>query len=111
MGTTLFVQQSETVTASGNSPALEVGPLTTLACDINCTAVAGAGTVTFFVERQGADGNWYPIWSPAAISGAGVTSTSIGPGCATAAVLTGTLRCRWTIGGTSVTYSVSIVAR
>ena len=111
MGEPLFVQQSVAITASGTSGPLEMGPLTTLAADVDCTAVAGGGTATVFIEREGADGIWYPIWSPTAISGAGITSTSIGPGCATAAVLTSTIRFRWVISGTSVTYSVSIVAR
>lgn len=111
MGTVLYEQSSKAVSTSGDSGPLEVGPLTTLAADVNCTAVAGGGTATVFVDRLGADGVWYPIWSPTAISGAGNTSTSIGPGCATAAVVTSTIRFRWVISGTSVTFSVSLIAR
>ena len=111
MGMTLFTQASKVVTTSGDSGPLQVGPLTTLAADVDCTTTAGGGTVTVFVERLGADNVWYPIWSPTAISGAGATSTSIGPGCATAAVLTGIIRFRWAITGTSVTFSVSLIAR
>jgi hypothetical protein len=112
MGATAFVQQPATVTASGDQATpFEMGVLTTLACDINCTAVAGAGTLDFYLERLGADGLWYTVWHPTQITGAGATSTSIGPGCTIGAVLTSQIRCRWVIGGTSVTYSASIVAR
>jgi hypothetical protein len=111
MGAPLYSQPSTVVTASGTSGPLEVGPLTTLAVDINVTAVAGSGTVAPFIERLGADGVWYAIWDPTAIAATGMTSTSIGPGCTIPQVVPSTIRFRWVITGTSVTFSASIIAR
>jgi hypothetical protein len=114
MGATIYLQPQTVITASGSSGPLNVGPLTTLACDVNVVTVAGTSpTLSLVVERQGADGGWYPMWTPAAITAAGITSTSIGPGCATNQVVPATIRFRWTLGGTSpsFTYSVSIVGR
>ena len=85
------------------------------ASGIDAVFITGTGTptITFFLERQGADGNWYPIWSPTAITTTGITSTSVGPGCATDAVVTENIRLRWTVSGTtpSFTTSISIIAR
>jgi hypothetical protein len=112
MGAVLFEQASATVTTSGVAPStFSMDGLTYIAADLNCTAVAGSGTLDFYIERLGADGIWYTVWHPTQIGGAGATSTGIGPGCSTNAVLTSTGRCRWVIGGTSVTYSASIIGR
>lgn len=112
---TLLNQASAAQTASGVSAALAVRQTPTLAVDVNVTAVSGTSpTLTVFLERLGADGVWYPIWSPTVINAAGQTSTSVGPGCATAAVLTNQVRLRWVIGGSaspSVTFSASIIGR
>ncbi len=111
----LIIGEPQTVTASGQLPAVLV-PLavSTAAVDVNVTAASGTSpTLAFFLERQGADGVWYPVWSPAAVTAPGQLSTSVGPGCATAEVLTGSIRLRWTVGGTtpSFTFSASVVAR
>lgn len=117
MGANLYStpQAGTAITTAGETPTLLVGPLSTLAVDIDVTTITGTGTptITFFLERQGADGNWYPIWSPTAITTTGITSTSVGPGCATDAVVTENIRLRWTVSGTtpSFTTSISIIAR
>lgn len=115
MGEALYEQPSTAVTASGSSGPLAVGVLTQLAVDVDVTALSGTSpTLTIFVERQGADGNWYPIYSPSAINATGLTSTSIGPGLTTPALVTSTVRFRWVIGGSAtptVTFSVSVIAR
>ena len=114
MGANLYVQASEAVTASGQTAALEVGPLTTLAVDVNVSAASGTTpTLDLYVDRLGADGIWYQIWHGTQVTGAGQTSTSIGPSCATNNVVTSTVRFRWVVGGTtpSFTFSCSIVAR
>ncbi len=113
--TNLLILQSTAYTMSGSAPAVNV-PLavSTLAVDVNVTAVGGTSpTLALFLERQGADGIWYSIWAPAAVTAAGAVSTSVGPGCATPASLTGMLRLRWQLGGTtpSFTFSASVVAR
>lgn len=114
MGATVYHKASTAYTASGTSGALTVGPLTTLAVDVNVSAVAGTSpTLDFYLERQGADGEWYQVWHPTQVTAAGVVTTSVGPGCTTGAVVLSTMRLRWVIAGTtpSFTWSASIVAR
>ncbi len=114
MGATVLNLASQAYTASGNSGQVQTGPLYTLAVDVNVTAASGTSpTLALFVDRLGADGNWYPIWSPTALTAAGQLSTSIGPGCAVAEVPTNNIRLRWVLGGTSpsFTFSASIIGR
>lgn len=114
MGATILTQPSAAVTTSGNSGPLQTGPLYTLAVDVNVSAASGTSpTLTLFLDRLGADGVWYPIWSPTAVTAAGTLSTSVGPGCATAEVPTNNIRLRWVLGGTSpsFTFSASILGR
>lgn len=101
-------------TVSGNSANLDCTAVSTVAVDVNVTAVSGvAPTLNAFLDRLGADGVWYPAWSAAQITAAGVTSTSVGPGCAVGQVLSATVRLRWVIGGTtpSFTFSASVTGR
>ena len=109
---TLLQQASAPVTASGNSAPIQINAVEYLAVDVSVTAVSGTTpSMLLYVERQGADGNWYPIWTSSAITAIGLTSTSIGSGLATPAALGSTIRLRWAITGTtpSFTFSASIV--
>lgn len=109
----LLNQASAAQTASGTSGPILVGFMPTIAVDVNVSTVSGSTpSMTLYLERLGADGVWYEAWSSSAITAAGQTSTSIGPGCATAQVLTGSIRLRWAITGTSpsFTFSASIVS-
>ncbi|MDJ0342282.1 hypothetical protein QMK19_03650 [Streptomyces sp. H10-C2] len=90
-----------------------------LAVDVTLSSFTGgaAPAVTFFVERLGADGVWYRIWTSAALTTAGATSVQIGPfpaatGIVTA-VLTGTARFGWSSTGapTAITFSASVIGR
>lgn len=110
----VFTQLPTTVTASGGTNPLQINAFGALAVDVAITAVSGTSpNLTIFLERQGADGSWYAIWAPTAITAAGTASTSVGPGCSTAEVLTNTVRLRWEVTGTSpsFTFSVSIWGR
>lgn len=115
MGATLYTQASLAVTAGGVQMFPNNANFPTCTVDIDITVLSGSSpTLTVFLEREGADGVWYPIYSPSALNATGLTSTSVGPGCPTNAVLTSQLRFRWLIGGTStptVTFSVSIIGR
>lgn len=114
MGEILLDLAAAPHTTSGELDCLPLGELTTLAVDVNVTAVSGTTpTLDVFLERQGADGVWYQVWHPTQIIAVGQASTSVGPGAATPAVLTSKLRLRWAIGGTtpSFTFSASIWAR
>lgn len=99
------------VRTAGGVQSLSVGPLTTMSVDVSVTATAGAGAVTIIVERQGADGVWYPVYTSAPLNAAGLTSTNIGPGCTLPFVLSGVMRFRWAMSGTSVTFSASVASR
>ena len=105
---------SAAYTASGSTGDLAVGRLTMLADDVNVTAASGSSpSCAFVLERKGADGIYYPLAAPAALSAAGQISLSVGEGLTTAAALGSTVRLRWAItGGTpSFTFSVSVVGK
>ncbi|GAC1368585.1 MAG: hypothetical protein NVSMB30_05340 [Hymenobacter sp.] len=111
---TTLNQASAAQTTSGASASLNTASLSALAVDVNVSAVAGTSpALNLFVDRLGADAIWYPVWSSATIAAVGVTSTSIGAGLSVAAALTTAARLRWTITGTtpSFTFSASIVGR
>lgn len=108
---TVFTQASSAQTTGGNSGNLAVDAYTEIAVDINITAVSGTSpTLNLFVDRLGADGIWYPIWSSTQQTAVGQVSTSIGAGMLVAQGFGATVRLRWTIGGTtpSWTFSASI---
>jgi hypothetical protein len=93
--------------------------IASLAVDITLTSFTGGTTpsVTFYVDRLGNDGAWYRLWTSAALTAAGPTSASIGPGQsgtnAAPGVLTGTCRFGWSSTGapTSITFSASVSGR
>lgn len=115
--TTVLSRPDAAETAAGNSGALAATNVARLAVDLTVVSFTGgtAPTITFLVERQGADGKWYQLWTSGAQSTPGATSTSIGDGCTVTHVPTGSVRLRWTFGGTvaptSVTFSASIIGR
>lgn len=101
-------------TTNGTSAAFATGDVTRAAIDVNVTAVAGVGpNLRLFLDRQGADGLWYAIWSPAALTAVGTLSTSVGQGMAIGQSLAANCRFRWEITGTnpSFTFSASIVGK
>lgn len=98
------------------------------ALDLTLTSFTGgtAPTITYFFERQGADGAWYQILSTGALSTAQLISVDVSPGLNGSFsgppsstiqhnVFTHAARLRWTFGGTAsptaVTFSASIVGR
>lgn len=108
--TTLFVQAAPTIiTGSGNSGALNASSYRELDVDINITAVSGGASpsIQFFVDRQGADGNWYVIWTGAVHSAAGSESDSIGAGLSKPVAFGSTIRVRWAVTGTSPSFTLS----
>ncbi len=112
--TVVLNQPSTAQTASGNSANLSVQQLSELAVDVNVTAVAGTSpTLNLYIDRLGADGVWYNIWSGTQITAISVQSTSIGAGCITNQSFGSTIRFRWVLGGTtpSFTFSASIVGK
>ena len=108
----LFSQVPTVISASGVSPTFNTNAITTLAVDATSSTIVGSGAITLYVERLGADGNWYVMnGSGTAISTATQTSLNIGPGCTTTAVLTAQARLRWVLTGTSIEVSFSVEGR
>lgn len=113
---TVYTQTSTLITASGNSGILAVGNFVELAVDVNLTGKQGTSpTIQFFIDRLGADGIYYNIWSSSSVSSTPTTvSASIGAGLASTPSFGGTIQFRWTIGGSATpgfTYSVSIIGK
>jgi len=116
-------------TVSGVSAAFNTAGVTAVAVDATAYAQAGGTTptLTLAIDRQGADGQWYQVWTSGAASLASFPATvtaNIGPYSGTyaagtvnfqAAVFTNQARLRWLFGGapapTSVTFSASVIGR
>jgi hypothetical protein len=90
-----------------------VGPFSTAAVTnvqvgVNVTAVAGTSpSLSLFFEVLGADGVWYAVWKPTAVTAAGQTVTTIGPAAATGAVFSAEGRLRLALSGTTPKFTLS----
>ena len=107
-------QASAAQTANGNTANLSVSQYHELAVGVNITAVTGTSpSMTLNVDTLGADGIWYTIYTSSAQTAAGAVVTSIGAGLATNQSFGQTIRLRWTITGTtpSFTFSASILGK
>ena len=88
-----------------------------LAIDLNVTQFVNGTTpsIQFFLDRQGCDGEWYPVALGAAITATGKVSYSVGLGATLAVVLTERARLSWVFAGAvaadSITFKGSIVGR
>src|SRR6185312_5210940 len=99
---------STTYMANNNTPSFNTQGLSELLIDINVTSVRGVTpSMAWFLDRQGADGLWYPCYSPTALTAAGVISTTLGPGQATNQGFSNRARLRWTVAGTATNTTVS----
>lgn len=110
----VYTRASSAATVSGSSGDLIVQDFAELAVDINISAVSGTTpSIQFFVDRKGGDGVYYQIYNSTSLTTTGVVSTSVGAGCATAQAFGTTARLRWTIAGTSpsFTFSASIIGK
>lgn len=106
---TMLLLASAARTADGTSTTFDVAPKSRLAVDVDVTATSGVGQeLRIKVDRQGADGGWYPIWTSSVITAVGTTSTSIGPGMAVAQSIGATARVRWEITGSSPSFTFSV---
>ena len=117
---TLYVHASGAETATGQSAAFDTTHITSAALDVNLTALTGgtAPTLTFSLQRLGADGVWYTAWTQAAaMSATGPASFELGPSSPAAQLVIFTTQARlvWTFGGTapptSVAFSASLIGR
>jgi len=114
VGATLLNQASAAQTASGMSATLAVGAYREMLVAVNVSAVAGTSpTLTLAVDSLGADGVWYTLWTSASITAVGQTIASLGVEAPTNTAFGASVRLRWTIGGTtpSFTFSASIIGK
>jgi hypothetical protein len=105
---------SATISATTTSADLSVGLWTALAIDVNLTALGGTSpTYTLIVNRKGADGIYYPIYTGSTISAAQKISLSLGHGLSNNVAFGDTIQIVETLSGTSptVTRSMSIKAK
>jgi len=113
-GATVLTQASAVQTTNGVSANLPVAGYRELLVEANVTAVSGTTpTLTLAVDSLGADGVWYTLWTSAAVTAVGQTVAHLGVGAATNVAFGATVRLRWTMGGTtpSFTFSVSIIGK
>ena len=106
---TVYSVATTTITANGNSGSLAVGAYRELALDITVSAVSGTSpTLNFVLNRIGANGNAYAVWTGAQLTAAGVQSASIGAGLAINVSFGATAELVWTVGGTSPSFTVTL---
>jgi len=113
-GATVLAQASAAQTTNGVSANLPVAGYRELLVAANVTAVAGTTpTLTLALDSLGADGVWYTLWTSAAVTAVGQTVAHLGVGAATNVAFGATVRLRWTMGGTtpSFTFSASIIGK
>lgn len=112
---TLLLLASAARTTSGTSPGFDTSRKSRVALDVSVTAISGtlSPALRVFVDRQGADGLWYPIYTSSSITTASTVSTSIGQGMTVGQSLGAMCRFRWEITGASpsVTFSASAVGK
>jgi hypothetical protein len=112
---TVLLTPSSAIGVSANSADLTVGRYLELAVDVDVSNLVGTTpSYQLIIERKGADGLWYPIYTGVAITAIGKQSVSLGVGASTNVSFGGTIRVREVIAGTagpSVTRSVSIIGK
>lgn len=125
--TTFLTYPSAAQAVSNAGTSFSTALVQGLALDITLTSfTAGtAPTVTFFVDRFGADGVWYRTYASVALSTASVISAAIGAVSALTtvtatalvegvpAILTSLARFGWSSTGapTAITFSASVIGR
>lgn len=81
--TTLFLPGARN-THEANPKQISTTSVNTLTVDINVTAFSGT-SITFTVQGQDSQGNWYTLLASAAISATGRSTLTVGPQSPTAA--------------------------
>ncbi len=109
------LNQTQTATTNFSSADLAVDRLSELAIDLNLTTLTGGTTpsIQLLVDRKGADGIYYQIDNPTALSAVGALSRSLGAGTANPVVFGNLLRVRTTILGapTTIAYTISAIGK
>lgn len=99
-------------TGDGQTDAINSQRCNRVSLLVNVATITGGTTpsIQFFVERQGADGIWYPAASSAALTAVGAVAVDV-----TDIVLTEFLRIRWDFAGgvnaDSIKFSYLLIGR
>jgi hypothetical protein len=108
--TTILNQASAAKTATGNTADLSVGAFRTLLIGYNVTAVSGSSpTLQFSLEVKGPDAVYYIAWTGAShTTQPQVVLATVGPGATNTVDFGATARIKWTIGGSSPSWTFSL---
>ena len=111
---TVLNTPSAAIIVTTTSANLTVGIYKELAIDVNISVITGTTpTYILAVDRLGADGVYYTIYTGTAITAVGVVSVSLGVGASTNVAFGNVIRVREIVGGTtpSVTRSISVLGK
>lgn len=114
LSATVLNTVSAAIAVTTTSADLTVGPYKELAIDVNISAITGTTpSYTLSVNRKGADGVYYPIYTGTALTAVGKITVSLGVGAETNKAFGNTIQVVETVAGTtpSVTRSVSIIGK
>jgi hypothetical protein len=109
---TVLNSPSSVHTASSDTGDLDVSKYRRVALDINITSVSGTTpSIQFFVDRKDANSIYTNLWSSSAITATSSISSTIGAFATNKQALGAIVRLRWTITGTSpsFTFSISVI--
>lgn len=112
--TVLYAKKATTIAAVGttNTGSILIDRVDLLAIDIVITAVGGVSpTITFEVQRESANGTFHTMATTAALTAAGSTTLSVGPGTQNNHALTDAIRVNFVVGGATptVTFDLSVI--
>jgi len=111
---TVLNTPSSAITVTTTSANLTVGNYKELALDVNISTITGTTpTYQILVDRLGADGIYYNIYTGTAITAVGVVSINLGIGASTNVAFGNIIRIREVVGGTtpSATRSISVLGK
>ena len=111
---TVLNTPSAAIIVTTTSANLTVGNYKELALDVNISAITGTSpTYQILVDRLGADGIYYNIYTGTAVTAVGVVSISLGVGASTNVAFGNAIRIMEVVGGTtpSVTRSISVIGK
>lgn len=105
---TLINQASNAYTADGNSGWLDASGFRNLLAGVDVTAVSGGNAISFYLEGEAPDGNWY-LFASTNHSGTGQYMLA---GDALEPMFPDTVRLRWALNGdTSATFSFWVIGQ
>lgn len=112
---TLYLLPSASRNSGGTSLPFDTSRKSRVAVDVNVSAVSGtlSPSLRVFVDRLGADDQWYVIYASSSVTATSTMSTTIGQGMTVGQSLGAQCRFRWEITGANpnITFSASVVGK